>query len=130
MTRPLPDIRADIDELDEFIVRAFFDWFSPDKNPGETIIKPEEVGQLISVSLRFSHMTWQLINARMRLSEEVWETKKASWQKVVIDKERYAVVIARAQSYAPNYAREEVRKLYNLIHDISVRIQNEIIAQS
>lgn len=130
MPRPLTDIRADIDELDEIIVRSFFDWFSPDKNPGETIIKPEEVTQILSTQLRFSRMTWQLINARMKLSEEVGARKKADWQKVIIDKARYEVVITRAQSFASVNAREEVRKLYNLIHDISVRIQQEIIDQS
>lgn len=130
MPRKLDDIRADIDELDEFIVRSLFDRFSPDKNPGNTIIKPEEVTQILSTQLRFSQMTWQLINARMRFSEEVWARKKADRQKVVIDKERYEVVITRAQSHAPEYAREAVRKLYNLIHDISIRIQNEIIGTS
>lgn len=127
MLRELSDIRRDIDELDEFIVRSFFDWFSPDKNPGKTIIKPEEIDQLLSIRLRFSNMTWQLINFRMWLSEKVWETKKASWQKVVIDMQRYEAVIKKAQSYAPTYAREEIRKLYDLIHAISVKIQQEII---
>jgi hypothetical protein len=45
----------------------------------------------------------------------------------VVNKERYEKVIQQVQSHAPEYAREEVRKLYNLIHDISVRIQQEII---
>ena len=53
--------------------------------------------------------------------------KKAREQKVVIDRERYEVVIAQAQTHAPKYAREEIRKLYEIIHDISVRIQKEII---
>lgn len=129
MPRKLDDIRKDIDEFDEFIVRSFFDWFAPDKNPGVTIIKPDEVNRLLSTKLRFSDMTWQLINARMKLSREVWENKKAAQIDVVVDKKRYEVVIAKAQSHAPVHAREEVRKLYNLIHDISVRIQKEIINQ-
>ncbi len=127
MPRKLDDIRRDIDELDEFIVHSFFDWFPPYINPGETIIKPEEVSQILSVQLRFSAMTWQLINARMRFSEEVWARKKADWLDVVIDLERFKVVIAKAQSHAPESAHEEVQKLYILIHDISVRIQQEII---
>lgn len=71
MPRELHNIRKNIDELDEFIVRSFFDGFSPDKNPGKTIIKPDEVNQLLSIQLRFSNITWQLINARMKLSVEV-----------------------------------------------------------
>jgi len=41
--------------------------------------------------------------------------------------QRYEAVIKKAQSYAPTYAREEIRKLYDLIHAISVKIQQEII---
>lgn len=128
MPRELPNIRKDIDEFDEFIVRSFFDKFSPDKNPGETIIKPDEVNLLLSIPLRFSNMTWQLINARMGLSVEVWENKK--WQgKIVIDETRKQEVIQKAVTYAPEHAHKAIKELYELIHNISVRIQNEIIAQ-
>jgi chorismate mutase len=75
-------------------------------------------------------MTWQLINARMKLSEEVGKTKKTAGKKVVVDKVRYEKVIEQAQAHAPENAREEIRKLYELIHDISVRIQSEIIGTS
>lgn len=62
----------------------------------------------------------------MKLSVEVWENKK--WQgKIVIDETRKQEVIQKAVSYAPKQAHEKVRKLYEIIHEVSVRIQNEII---
>lgn len=45
----------------------------------------------------------------------------------MVDDVRKEQVITQAQSQAPEYADKEIRKLYELIHAISVRIQNEII---
>lgn len=130
MTRELDDIRKDIDLLDKQIVTSLFEEGIDEANPESADVKTEEIAQIRGLQLRFSTKTWQLINARMSLSREVWETKKAAKLAVVVDKVRYKVVITKAQSHAPGHAREEVRKLYEIIHDISVRIQNEIITQS
>ncbi len=127
MPRELSDIRKDIDALDQQIVASLFDEGINEENPESADITKDEIAQICTLQLHFSAKTWALLNQRMALSREVWENKKATKLDVVVDKERYEVVIARAQSHAPEYAREEVRKLYNLIHDISVRIQQEII---
>lgn len=131
MPRELSDIRKDIDALDQKIVSSFFENGSDEEAAFESHdIKAEEIAQIRALQVRFSIKTWELLNARMNLSREVWETKKASWEKVVINRARYEVVIQQAQSYARPESKEEIRKLYNLIHDISVRIQQEIIGTS
>lgn len=127
MPRSLPEIRKDIDALDEQIVTSLFEEGIDATNPESADITTEEIAQICALQLRFSAKTWVLLNQRMALSREVWERKKADWQEVVIDLERFKVVIEKAQSHAPESAHEEIWKLYVLIHDISVRIQKEII---
>lgn len=128
MSRPLSDIRADIDALDQQIVTSLFENKESEERSFESPdIQAEEIAQIRALQLRFSIKTWKLLNQRMTLSREVGETKKALWQKVVVDKVRYEEVIKQVQSYAPPETGEKIRTLYNLIHDISVRIQKEII---
>lgn len=129
MPRPLPDIRKDIDALDQKIVTSLFEEDIDEKNPESADIKAEEIAQIRALQLRFSTKTWRLINQRMVISKEVAESKK--WTgKVVIDETRKKEVIEQAVLYAPEKSREATRELYELIHTISVRIQNEIITQS
>lgn len=129
MPRPLPDIRKDIDVLDQQIVTSLFEEDIDEKNPESADITAEEIAQIRALQLRFSTKTWRLINQRMVISKEVAESKK--WTgKVVIDETRKKEVIEQAVLYAPEKSREAIRELYELIHTISVRIQNEIITQS
>lgn len=126
MPRKLSDIRADIDALDQQIVASLFEEGIDEANPESADITTEEIAQIRALQLRFSAKTWSLINQRMGISKEVAESKK--WTgKVVVDEVRKEQVITQAQSQAPKYAREEIWKLYELIHAISVRIQNKII---
>ena len=124
MPRPLSDIRKDIDQLDEKIVDSLFDVSEAELSIIEAAeILPEELSQIQRLQLRFSAKTWQLINARMKLSQEVIQAKKKEGRNAVLDTTRKQKVIDNAQSHASEYARDEVRKLYEIIHDISVRIQ-------
>ena len=128
MPRKLDDIRKDIDALDQQIVNSLFENKESEERSFESPdIQAEEISQIRALQFRFSTKTWKLLNQRMNLSREVGETKKALWQKVVVDRVRYEEVIKKAQSYAPPETGEKIRTLYNLIHDISVRIQKEII---
>lgn len=129
MPRPLETIRADIDAIDQKIVTSLFENGSDEEVVFESHdIKAEEIVQIRALQLRFSAKTWSLLNQRMSLSREVGESKK--WTgRVVVDDVRKEQVITQAQSQAPEYADKEIRKLYELIHAISVRIQNEIISQ-
>lgn len=129
MHRPLEAIRADIDALDQQIVASLFEEDINEANPESADITTEEIAQIRALQLRFSAKTWSLINQRMVISKEVAESKK--WTgKVVVDEVRKEQVITQAQSQAPEYAHKEIRKLYDLIHAISVRIQQEIIGTS
>ena len=130
MPRDLSHIRADIDAIDQKIVTSLFENGSDEEAVFESHnIKAEEIAQIRVLQLRFSAQAWNLINQRMTFSREVWARKKVDWLGVVIDLKRYEKVIQQVQSHAPTYAQEEIRKLYVLIHDISVRIQQEIISQ-
>lgn len=75
-------------------------------------------------------MTWQLINARMELSKEVIQAKKKEGVSKVVNTTRKQQVITNAQSHAPEYGCEQIGKLYEIFHDISVRIQQAIIEDS
>lgn len=76
MPRPLPDIRKDIDALDQKIVTSLFEEDIDEKNPESADIKAEEIAQIRALQLRFSTKTWRLINQRMVISKEVAESKK------------------------------------------------------
>lgn len=126
MPRPLLEIRKDIDALDQKIVTSLFEEGISEENPESGDIKAEEIGQILALQFRFSTKTWSLINQRMVISKEVAESKK--WiGKVVVDETRKKEVIEQAVLYAPEKSHEAIRELYELIHTISVRIQNEII---
>lgn len=76
MPRPLPDIRKDIDVLDQQIVTSLFEEDIDEKNPESADITAEEIAQIRALQLRFSTKTWRLINQRMVISKEVAESKK------------------------------------------------------
>lgn len=76
MPRSLPNIRKDIDALDQQIVTSLFEEDVDEKNPESADIRTEEIAQIRALQLRFSAKTWSLLNARMALSKEVAESKK------------------------------------------------------
>ncbi len=76
MPRSLPDIRKDIDALDQQIVTSLFGEDINEENPESADITAKEIAQIQVLQLRFSTKTWHLINQRMALSKEVAESKK------------------------------------------------------
>lgn len=71
MPRSLPEIRKDIDALDEQIVTSLFEEGIDATNPESADITTEEIAQICALQLRFSAKTWVLLNQRMALSREV-----------------------------------------------------------
>lgn len=120
-------LRGEIDKIDDLIISSLFDGFHPSLRNGGSITN-EELGELLTTQLRFSDMTWQLLENRMDIARKIGREKRRLRIENSVDEARKKSMIESRVKMAPQ-RKEKIRALFTIIHDISVRIQNEIITQ-
>jgi len=89
-----------------------------------------EYEQLLQTGLHFSPLTWQLLAKRFEISQQIGTYKKQMGFKNILDEARKNEMIESRILWAPNTLKRQVKKLYEIVHDISVRIQSEILENS
>lgn len=129
MYLPLEILRKKIDILDIQLIASL--WTDISEQPPEIpLMMPPEYNRLLCTDLHFSSLTWQYIAERLELSKDIGKTKKYMGIKNAIDEERKNVMIESRILWAPDTLRMQVKELYEILHDISVRIQSDILVST
>lgn len=126
MYRSLVELRAQIDTVDRSIICSLL--YSRERvDCLDAVIEltPEDKASLRSTRFYFSQNVCELLWQRMYISRQIGAVKRTEWKTEMLDEARKNIMIQSRVSWAPESHQRLVQQFFELLHDISVRVQEE-----
>jgi chorismate mutase len=120
----LQDLRGQIDTIDQALIVSL-SWSWEGITCPISDITDEEIQSLQNTGIIFSSTTCGLLQECIEVSRKIWKLKDEMGITSVVDVQRKELMILDRIAWAPKHLRDSVHTLYEIIHNISVRVQME-----